>query len=105
LYFKSLYGTNKDSGLSFPETKKIADAYEINYISAKKNCELEKVFTEFLNHKDAIICEIFCKVQQRCPKLSSIKNDDGTFTSRPYEDMEPLLSREEFYNEMIVKSI
>jgi acetolactate synthase-1/2/3 large subunit len=105
LYFKSLYGTNKESGISFPETKKISDAYGIKYISAKKNDELNNVFTEFFHYKEAIICEIFCKVQQRFPKLSSIKNEDGTFLSRPYEDMEPFLSREEFQKEMIVKTI
>ena len=105
LYFKSLFGTNEESGLSFPDTKKISDAYGIKYISAKKNNELNDVFIEFLNEKDAIICEIFCKVQQRFPKLSSLKNEDGTFSSRPYEDMEPFLDREEFKKDMIVKMI
>ena len=37
--------------------------------------------------------------------MSAIKHDDGTFSSRPYEDMEPFLSREEFEKEMIVKTI
>jgi acetolactate synthase-1/2/3 large subunit len=105
LYFKSLYGTNNESGISFPDTKKISNAYGIKYITAKKNDELNNIFTEFLNEKDAIICEIFCKVQQRYPKLSSIKNEDGTFSSRPYEDMEPFLSRDEFQKEMIVKIV
>lgn len=105
LYFKSLYGTNKDSGLSFPDTKKISDAYGIRYISIKKNNELTDMFKEFLNEKETIICEVFCKIQQRIPKLSSVKNEDGTFSSRPFEDMEPFLDREEFKREMIVKII
>ena len=105
LYFKTLYGTNKDSGLSFPETKKISQAYGIKYISISKNNELEEIFSEFLNFKETIICEVFCKIQQRIPKLSSVKNDDGTFSSRPYEDMEPFMDREEFKKEMIVKII
>ena len=105
LYFKSLYGSNKESGISFPNTKKIVEAYGIKYVSVRKNEDLNSVFTEFLNTNEAIICEVFCSIQQRIPKLSSIKNNDGTFTSRPYEDMEPFLSREEFENEMIVKII
>lgn len=105
LYFKSLFGTNPDSGLSFPNTGKIANAYGIKYMSVKTNDQLEDIFTSFLNTTEPVICEVFCSIQQRTPKLSSVKNDDGTFSSRPYEDMEPFLSRHEFASEMIVKLI
>ena len=105
LYFKQKYGSDNDSNLSFPNTEKISNAYGIKYICSRKNEELEKNFIEFLNSQDPIICEIFCCIQQRFPKLSSIKNDDGTFSSRPFEDMEPFLSREEFEKEMIVDII
>jgi acetolactate synthase-1/2/3 large subunit len=44
-------------------------------------------------------------VQGRIPKISAIKNDDGTFNNRPFEDLEPFLSREEFQEEMIVKIV
>jgi acetolactate synthase-1/2/3 large subunit len=105
LYFKILFGTNPESGLSFPNTEKIASAYGIKYMSVKTNDQLDDVFTSFLNTTEPVICEVFCSIQQRTPKLSSVKNDDGTFSSRPYEDMEPFLSRDEFASEMIVKLI
>ena len=102
LYFKNKYGSDNDSDLSFPSSEKIANAYGIQYICAKKNEDLEKIFQKFLDYKEAIICEIFVCIQQRVPKLSAIKNDDGTFSSRPFEDMDPFLKREEFEKEMIV---
>lgn len=102
LYFKNKYGSDNESDLSFPNSEKIANAYGINYICARKNEDLEQVFENFLNSKGAVICEVFSCVQQRVPKLSAVKNDDGTFTSRPFEDMEPFLSREEFEKEMII---
>ena len=105
LYFKSLYGTNEESGLSFPDTEKISKAYGIKYICCKYNNEIDKCFENFFNTNETIICEVFCKVQQRVPKLSSIKNEDGTFSSRPYEDMEPFMTREEFEKEMIIERI
>ena len=105
LYFKNKYGSDNESDLSFPSTEKIANAYGLEYISARKNEDLEEVFNQFLNSKNAIICEVFCCIQQRTPKLSSVKNDDGTFSSRPFEDMEPFLTREEFKEEMIVEII
>jgi acetolactate synthase-1/2/3 large subunit len=105
LYFKNKYGSDNESDLSFPNSEKIANAYGINYICARKNEDLEQVFENFLNSKSAVICEVFSCIQQRVPKLSAVKNDDGTFTSRPFEDMEPFLSRKEFEKEMIIRIV
>jgi acetolactate synthase-1/2/3 large subunit len=105
LYFKNRYGSDSTCGISFPNTEKIANAYGIKYLSARKNEEIIKVFEEFISCKEAVIFEIFCCVQVRHPKLNSVKNDDGTFTSRPFEDMDPFMDREEFKNEMIVKIV
>jgi len=33
------------------------------------------------------------------------KNDDGTITAKPLEDMYPFLSREEFYDNMLIKPL
>jgi hypothetical protein len=38
-------------------------------------------------------------------EVECCKNEDGTFSSRPFEDMDPFLSREEFAEEMIVDVI
>jgi acetolactate synthase-1/2/3 large subunit len=105
LYFKNLYGTNNESDLSFPNIERIVNAYGIKYISISKNDDLEKVFNDFFHVNEPIVCEVFCSIQQRVPKLSSIQNDDGTFISRPFEDMEPFLDRDEFNNEMIINII
>jgi acetolactate synthase-1/2/3 large subunit len=102
-FFKAKFGVDYDSGISFPDTQKIANAYGIKYICARKNEDLEQVFQEFLEYKEgSIILEVFCCIQGRSPRLNAVKNDDGTFTNRPFEDMDPFLSREEFEEEMIV---
>jgi acetolactate synthase-1/2/3 large subunit len=105
LYFKNKYGSDNESDLSFPSSEKIAKAYGIEYICARKIADLEQVFNTFLNSKNAIICEVFTTIQPRVPKLSAVQNADGTFSSRPFEDMDPFMSREEFEQEMIVKII
>lgn len=102
-FFKAKFGVDYDSGLSFPNSEKIANAYGIKYICAKKNEDLEQMVNDFLEYKEgSIILEVFCCIQGRSPRLNAIKNDDGTFTNRPFEDMDPFLSREEFASEMIV---
>jgi len=104
-FFKNKFGVDYSSGLSFPDTEKIAYAYGVKYLSAKKNEDVTNVLKEFIEFKETVILEIFCCIQGRYPRLNAIKNDDGTFSNRPFEDMDPFLSREEFQNEMIVKIV
>ena len=104
-FFKSKYGCDPESDLSFPDHKKISHAYGIKYLSLFKYDNMEEIFEELLNTKEPTILEIFCCVQARVPKLSAFKNADGTFTSRPMEDMEPFMTREEFNSEMTIKQI
>ena len=41
----------------------------------------------------------------RAPRLQSYQKPDGSFVSKPLEDMFPFLSREEFLANMIVKPL
>jgi acetolactate synthase-1/2/3 large subunit len=105
-FFKAKFGVDYSSGLSFPDSEKIANAYGIKYLSVSKNENIEDSIQDFLNYNEGpIILEIFCCIQGRVPRLNAIKNEDGTFTNRPFEDMDPFLEREEFKNEMIVKIV
>jgi acetolactate synthase-1/2/3 large subunit len=104
-FFNNKFGVDESSGLSFPDSSKIASAYGLKYIGVRKNNDFKSCLEEFINCKEAIILEVFCCIQGRYPRLNAIKNDDGTFTNRPFEDMDPFLSREEFVSEMIVKII
>lgn len=101
-FFKNKFGVDTSSGISFPNTSKIATAYGIEYLCATKIENLPLAIEQFINYKGPIILEIFCCIQGRYPRLNAIKNDDGSFTNRPFEDMDPFLDREEFKNEMIV---
>jgi acetolactate synthase-1/2/3 large subunit len=104
-FFKTKFGVDTISGLSFPDTEKLAKAYGIKYIGAKTNKDIEEKINEFLNCSRAVILEVFCCIQGRYPRLNAIKNDDGTFTNRPFEDMDPFMDRDQFKKEMIVKIV
>jgi acetolactate synthase-1/2/3 large subunit len=101
-FFKQKFGVDESSGLSFPDTEKICGAYGLPYLSVRENNKIEDSINLFLNSKGPIVLEVFCCIQGRYPRLNAIKNEDGTFTNRPFEDMDPFLSREEFKNEMII---
>ena len=67
-----------------------------------KNNEIEKNLAEIFNNDNPCIIGIICKIEVRYPKLGAIKNEDGTFTGQPYENMVPFLDKEELENEMII---
>jgi len=104
-FFQNLYGVNAETGISFPDTEKICFAYGIKYIGIRKNTELVKGLSEFLLFTGPVLCEIFSCIQSRFPRLNAVKNDDGSFSNRPFEDMDPFMPREEFEKEMIVKIV
>ena len=81
-------GTDKSSGLGFPDFKKVARAYGIEAIDLKNHGELNQKIRQVLDFKGPILCNVLLKSNQKIvPKLAF---------GRPIEDMDPLLSREEF---------
>lgn len=89
--------------LSFPEYKKIAEAFGYRYFSAHSNDEMKKVVDEVLSLDGSVFCEIFTDTKQVWePKSSTKKLEDGTLVSPPLEDLAPFLSREELEKNMVV---
>lgn len=105
-------GTDKTTGVSFPDTKKIADAYGIRYECIEKTSDLESGIKKTLYGDDPlscdepVICEVMCDPLQKVqPCVGSWVNEDGSIEVRPLEDMYPFLPREEFLSNMIIKPI
>ena len=58
------------------------------------------------NTDGPMVIEIMSKIwQEVIPTLQGRKNPDGTISAPPLEDMYPFLSREEFYDNMIVEPV
>lgn len=101
-----LIGADPSSGVSLPDTKKIANAYGIKYFKLANSKTLEKDIQKVLAYKGAVVCEVMCLADDRViPTASSLRRDDGTMVSKPLEDMFPFLDREEFTKNMIVKPL
>jgi len=103
---KRFIGVDSKSGVSFPNSEKIARAYGIKFIRASKNSQLNKALDETLKYKGPVICEIVSpKDQEIIPTIASQKKPDGTMVSKPIEDMYPFLDRDEFNKNMFIKPI
>ena len=97
-------GVGPESGdLSFPEMRRIAEAYRIPYMSAKSNSEIPEKLKEFVEKEGCAMFEVFVDTAQAFePKPSAMKRADGTLFSPPLEDLAPFLSREELESIMLI---
>lgn len=96
----------ESNDLSFPEFKKLAEAFGYPYYSASSNAEMKSVVDEVLKTDGPVFCEIFTDtVQVWEPKSSTKRLEDGTLVSPPLEDLAPFLPREELLANMFIEPI
>lgn len=105
-YFHRLMGCTPETGLSFPDTQRVADAYRLASVRLDQPEQLEADLRAVLAMPGPVICEIMAVPDEpRQPRVSSYQKPDGSMASRPLEDMYPFLPREEFLAQMIVPPI
>lgn len=104
-FFNTEVGCGPKSGLTFPNFKKISNAFNLNYFSIKKNQDLFKL-NEILSLRKKIICEVFIdKSQFFEPRVVSYKNNSGKLFSPPLEDMTPRLDIKTLKENMLIPLI
>jgi len=106
-YFNNRFiGESSQSGVSFPDTLKIASAYGIKAFRVSDYKKLEKVINDVLNYDGPVICDVIVpREQEIIPSVASKVNEDGTMSSRPLEDMYPFLDRDEYRNNLYVDEV
>lgn len=97
-------GIGEESGdLSFPDFKKIAEAFGYPYFCAQSNAELDDIIENTLKINGYAFCEIFTDTEQVWePKSSAKRLSDGTIVSPPLEDLAPFLPRNELKSNMFI---
>lgn len=90
-------GIDKDSGVWFPDFKKLADAFSIRYECIRTEEEFDKKIKSILYGAEPIIVEVFVDPDQNFePKSASKVLPDGSIISPTIDDMAPFLSKEEY---------
>jgi acetolactate synthase-1/2/3 large subunit len=101
---KNFSGVDENSGISFPDPEKIANAYGIKFKRILNIKELNDNLETIISYNGPYLCEIMCPSDEEIyPTSATIKTEDGKLISQPLENMSPFLSKEEFEKEMIVK--
>ncbi len=97
-----LIGESPETGVGFPDMKKIAGAYGIKYMRIAKASEMDGKIKELKKIKGPVICEVMTpKNQFLIPRVASKKLEDGRMVSMPYDDMFPFMPREEYQSNQI----
>jgi len=106
-FFKgNLVACDPSSGLTLPDTIKIANAYGLKTFKLYNQDEIEKKIRAMLNYDGPIICDVMVKPDLLTqPKASSEMKPGGKMVSKPMEDLWPFLDREEFKANMIVNPV
>lgn len=89
------YATVPENGYSAPNFIKIAKAYGLKAVRIKSHRNLKKKLKEVLEYEGPIVCEIM--IPYNSPLIPK------TVFGRSIEDQAPLLQREEFRENMIIK--
>lgn len=107
LFNKNFVGIGEESGdLSFPEFKKIAEAFGYTYLCAHSNAEMKDAVDKALAMDGYVFVEIFTDTKQVWePKSSTKRLEDGTLISPPLEDLAPFLTRDELKSVMLIPMI
>jgi len=104
-YFKgNLVACDPSSGLTLPDTIKVASAYGIEIFKLDSHRGIEDKLNTILSCDGPVVCEV--KVDPDLltqPKVSSQAESGGAMVSKPMEDLWPFLDRKEFKANMIVK--
>lgn len=91
------------SGLTIPDTRKIASAYGLKTVKITNHRKLKENVEKVLDTEGPVVCEVMVDpMLQTAPKLSSEVRPDGSIVSKPLEDLWPFLDREEFKSNMII---
>jgi acetolactate synthase-1/2/3 large subunit len=89
-----------------PDLSRIAAAYGIGHAIIHDQTNLKAEVQRILDTPGPVLVDVrVIPDEVRAPRLQSYQKPDGSFVSKPLEDMFPFLPREEFLANMIVKPL
>ncbi len=106
-YFgKPNIGCDSRTGLTIPDLTRVAAAYNIPSVVIPNQKNLREDVKRVLAMEGPVIVDVHViPDEMRAPRLQSYQKPDGSFVSKPLEDLFPFLPREEFLANMIVKPL
>jgi acetolactate synthase-1/2/3 large subunit len=103
-------GCSPETGVSIPDYRKVARAYGLKTAviegQGEGKLDLRAAVRKVLRSRGPVVCDVHVVPDEiRAPRVTSIQRADGSFVSKPLEDLWPFLDREEFAQNMIVEPV
>jgi acetolactate synthase-1/2/3 large subunit len=99
-------GCDKSNGLTVPSLTQVATAFGLSATVIKNQQNLRAEVRRVLDLKGPVVCDVNVLPDElRAPRLQSYQKPDGSFVSKPLEDLFPFLPRREFLANMIVEPL
>ena len=92
----NIVACTQDSGVSFPDFIKLAQAFELPVYRISSAENLPEQITQVLDCKGPVVCEVYLdRDYSFVPKASAQRLPDGKLVSKPLDEMFPFLDQEE----------
>ncbi|HXM10298.1 MAG TPA: thiamine pyrophosphate-binding protein [Terriglobales bacterium] len=99
-------GCDAATGVSIPDYRKVARAYGLKTAVIESQSDLRAAVGRVLRSRGPVLCDVHVIPEEiRAPRVTSIQRANGSFLSKPLEDLWPFLDRDEFAQNMIVEPI
>jgi acetolactate synthase I/II/III large subunit len=99
-------GCDAKTGQTLPDIRKVAEAYGIPTAIIRDQANLRAEVRRVLDLPGPVVCDVHVILEEvRAPRLASVQRPDGSFVSKPLEDLAPFLDRAEFLENMIVPAL
>ena len=99
-------GCDSNTGISLPDYRKVARAYGLKTAIIEDQSDLRTAVRRVLLSRGPMLCDVRVRPEEiRAPRVTSTQRADGSFVSKPLEDLWPFLDRSEFAENMIVEPV
>lgn len=96
-------GCDRETGLTVPALDRLAAAFGMAAVTISDQRALRAQVRASLDLEGPVLIDVRVRGDEpRLPRVASYRRADGSMASKPLEDMEPTLLREEFLSNMIV---
>jgi len=99
-------GADHQTGITIPDLCKVGAAFGLGTAVIQDQKQLNEDVRKVLEMPGPVVCDVrVLEDEMRAPRLQSYQKPDGSFVSKPLEDLFPFLPREEFLSNMIVEPL
>ncbi|HTI39496.1 MAG TPA: thiamine pyrophosphate-binding protein [Vicinamibacterales bacterium] len=99
-------GADASTGITVPDLSRVAEAFGVQSAVIHDQSDLAGDVRRVLGMPGPVVCDVrVIPDETRAPRLSSVQRSDGTFVSKPLEDLWPFLDRAEFMANMLVEPL